>query len=101
MVQVTEVHAITSAGRSHTAQQRDRARTYLIQMGLRVVAILAAFLTDGWVRWACVAAAFVLPVVAVIIANSGAERRTVPSTYIDDHALPAAPADVTPETDRR
>lgn len=101
MVQVTEVHAITSAGRSHTAQLHDRTRTYLIQMGLRVVAIVAAFLTDGWVRWACVLAAFVLPVVAVIIANSGAERRTVPASYIDDHALPRAPEDHPADTERR
>lgn len=93
MVHVTEVHAITSAGRSHTAQLHDRSRNYLIMMGIRIAAFVAAFLTDGWVRWACVAAAVILPLFAVIIANSGAERRTVPNSYIDDHALPAEPAD--------
>ena len=92
MVQVTEVHAITSAGRSHSAQQHDRTRSYLIMMGIRIAAFVAAFLTEGWVRWACVAAAVVLPLIAVIIANSGAERRTVPESYIDDHALPSAPS---------
>lgn len=91
MVQVTEVHAITSAGRSHTAQLHDRTRNYLISMGIRAAAFVAAFFTDGWVRWTCVALAFVLPVVAVILANSGAERREVPSTYIDDRALPPGP----------
>lgn len=90
MVRVTEVHAITSAGRSHTAQQRDRARNYLISMGIRAAAFVAAFFTDGWVRWTCVALAFVLPVIAVILANSGAERRSVPSSYIDERALPSA-----------
>lgn len=97
MVQVSEVHAITSAGRSHTAQQHDRSRNYLIMMGIRIAAFVAAFLTDGWVRWACVAAAVILPMIAVIIANSGAERRSVPTTYIDDHALPAEPTPVEPE----
>ncbi|WP_420115029.1 DUF3099 domain-containing protein [Pseudactinotalea sp.] len=88
---MSEVHAITSAGRSHTAQLHDRSRNYLIMMGIRVAAFVAAFLTDGWVRWACVAAAVVLPLIAVIFANSGAERRSVPTSYIDDRALPSEP----------
>jgi xanthine/uracil permease len=92
VVQVSEVHAITSAGRSQTAQVRDRTRNYLISMGIRMVAIIAAVFTDGWVRWVCVLAAFVLPVVAVIFANSGSERRVVPENYVDDHALPSTPS---------
>jgi Protein of unknown function (DUF3099) len=95
VVQVTEVHAITSAGRSQTAQLHDRTRNYLISMGIRVVAFTVAVFTDGWVRWICVGLAFVLPVIAVIIANSGAERRTVPNSYIDDRALPSRPEDPT------
>ena len=95
MVQVTEVHAITSAGRSHTAQLHDRTRNYLISMGIRVVAFTVAVFTDGWVRWVCVGLAFVLPVIAVIVANSGAERRTVPNSYIDDRALSSRPEDPT------
>lgn len=93
MVQVSEVHAITSAGRSHTAQLHDRTRNYLISMGIRLVAFAAAFVTDGWVRWTCVGLAFVLPVIAVIVANSGAERRTVPDSYIDERALPGSATD--------
>jgi Protein of unknown function (DUF3099) len=91
VVQVSEVHAITSAGRSQTAQLHDRTRNYLISMGIRLAAFTAAFVTHGWVRWTCVGLAFVLPVIAVIVANSGAERRTVPDSYIDERALPAAP----------
>ena len=90
---MTEVQSITSAGRSHTAQLHDRTRNYLITMGIRVVAFGAMFFTDGWVRWACGAFAIFAPMVAVIFANSGTERRSVPATYLDDHALPAAPAD--------
>ncbi len=88
MDQVTDVHAITSAGRSQSDQLHDRTRNYLISMSIRAAAFVAAFLTDGWVRWACVLAAFVLPVVAVIFANSGTERRSVPSSYVDARALP-------------
>lgn len=81
---MTEVHSITAAGRSHSDQSRDRMRNYLISMAIRMAAIIAAFLTDGWIRWACVAAAAILPYVAVIMANSGAERRQMPSTYLED-----------------
>ncbi|MFV0253911.1 MAG: DUF3099 domain-containing protein [Beutenbergiaceae bacterium] len=86
---MSEVQAITSAGRSHTDQIANRTRNYLITMGIRVAAFAAAFFTDGWIRWTCVGLAFVLPYVAVIMANSGTERRVVPSSYLDNHALPA------------
>jgi hypothetical protein len=89
---VPDVHAITSAGRSHTDQLKDRTRNYLISMGIRTAAFVAAFFTDGWVRWTCVGLAFVLPYIAVLMANSGTEKRTVPSSYLDDHALEAGPA---------
>lgn len=95
-----DVHAITSAGRSHTDQLRDRTRNYLISMGIRTAAFVAAVFTEGWVRWVCVGLAFVLPYIAVLMANSGAERRTMPSTYLDDHALEAAPTDRTEDADR-
>lgn len=70
-------------------------RNYLITMGIRAAAFVAAYFTQGWVRWTCVALAFVLPYVAVIMANSGAERRVMPSTYVDAHALPAGPDSAT------
>lgn len=90
---MTEVHAITAAGRSHSDQQRDRTRSYLITMGVRMAAFVAAFLIDHWIRWVLVGLAVVLPVIAVIGANSGAERRVVPSSYIDRRALPATRSD--------
>ncbi|MFV0427678.1 MAG: DUF3099 domain-containing protein [Beutenbergiaceae bacterium] len=86
---MSDVHAITSAGRSHTDRLRARTRNYLITMGIRVAAFTAAFFTSGWVRWFCVGMAFVLPYIAVIMANSGTERRVVPSSYLDSRALPA------------
>jgi hypothetical protein len=88
--QVPDVHTITSAGRSHTDQLASRTRNYLISMGIRGAAIVAAFFVDGWLRLAFIGLAFVLPVVAVMFANSGTERRVVPQSYLDDHALPAA-----------
>lgn len=73
----------------------DRTRNYLISMGIRLAAFAAAFVTQGWVRWTCVGLAFVLPVIAVIVANSGAERRSVPDSYIDERALPSGSQDPT------
>jgi len=93
VVQVTEVHAITSAGRSQSAQIHDRTRSYLIMMGIRIAAFVGAYFAEGWLRWTLVAAAVILPMFAVIIANSGAERRSAPSSYIDERALAAAPQD--------
>lgn len=89
---MSEVHAITSAGRSHTEDQAHRTRNYLITMGIRVLAFAAAVLTDSWIRWTCVGLAFVLPYIAVIIANSATQRQEVPASYLDN-ALPPAPTD--------
>lgn len=52
-------------------------RRYLITMGIRCAGLVGAVMTDGWVRWVCVAAAVVLPYVAVVLGNeseSKAER---------------------------
>ena len=45
-------------------------RKYLISMGIRVVCFVGAALTTGWLRWTLVAAAVLLPLFAVIVANA-------------------------------
>jgi len=74
-----EVHRITNAPESLSADQSRRERRYLVQMGIRVVCfLLAVFLlgrVPGWVTGILLLAAVVLPYVAVILANAGRERR--------------------------
>jgi uncharacterized protein (DUF58 family) len=56
-------------------ERRARERRYLITMGIRVVAFIAAILlASGWIRVVAIALALVLPWVAVILANAGPKR---------------------------
>lgn len=44
-------------------------------MGIRTLCFVGAVVVgDGWLRWVLVAGAFVLPYVAVVMANSAAPR---------------------------
>ncbi|HET6627572.1 MAG TPA: DUF3099 domain-containing protein [Nocardioidaceae bacterium] len=68
---------ITSATRSHRDDIDARQRRYLISMGIRTVCFVAAVLVfvttgQGWLMWALVIASFILPYVAVVMANAGA-----------------------------
>jgi hypothetical protein len=67
---------ITTATRGRNADINARQRRYLISMAVRTACFVAAvvvFLTmgQGLVMWVLVAASFVLPYVAVVMANSG------------------------------
>ncbi|NNU26367.1 DUF3099 domain-containing protein [Isoptericola sediminis] len=71
----SEVHSITAVPTNLTDDQHRRMRTYLIQMGLRVVLIItAALFVDGWLLWVFVAGAVILPYTAVLFANAGRDR---------------------------
>lgn len=95
------VPSITSAPVPLAVDQARRTRSYLIQMSIRVVCIIGAVLVDGWVRWALVAAAVVLPYSAVLIANSGRDQvthDTSPVTPVPAPALTELPdADGSPD----
>lgn len=71
-----EVHSITSAQGRHSESVDARFRSYALKMFLRVVCIVAALFTDGWVMWACIVAAGVLPWVAVVFANGEDRARS-------------------------
>jgi len=44
-------------------------------MGIRTLCFIGAVVVgDGWVRWVLVAGAFILPYVAVVMANSASPR---------------------------
>lgn len=98
-----EVHTITTAGRPHSEQSRERIRRYLITMGIRTACFIAAIIVDGWIRWACVAAAAVLPLVAVLFANAGGDTHRSTASMVNPEGLPAAEDDrdeQTPGADR-
>ncbi len=83
------VPSITSAPEPLAVDQARRTRSYLIQMSIRVVCIIGAVLVDGWVRWALVAAAVVLPYSAVLIANAGRDHATHDTSPVTPAAAPA------------
>lgn len=100
--QEPEAYSITGAQAPHSQGVETRMRRYALKMALRLVCIILALVTDGWIRWTCVGAAMVLPWVAVVLANGSdrAEVRDV-SAYTDPapRPLPAPDHASTPRED--
>ncbi len=65
---------ITTASSSAQEDIAARQRRYVFSMGIRTVCFVAAIITDGVLRWILVAAALVLPYVAVVMANAAASK---------------------------
>ena len=78
-----DVFQITGAPRALTDDVRDRQRRYLISMSIRTVCFVLAIVVSGWMRWALLVGALVLPYIAVVIANAGRERVETPSSLLD------------------
>ena len=73
---------ITTASASRTEEIAGRQRRYVISMSIRTVCFVAAILVGGgWLRWVLVAAALLLPYVAVVMANAAHSKD-------DEFALP-------------
>ncbi len=89
--------AITSAPASLADDQRRRQRRYLVQMGVRVVCFIAAIFVWRHVPLAVgitlVAAAAVLPYIAVLGANAGRERQEYDADPVTRDLPPAPPHD--------
>lgn len=68
------VYQITGARRGVREDVDARTRRYLISMGVRTVCFILAVVSSGWLRWAFIAAALVLPYLSVVFANGGRER---------------------------
>lgn len=68
------VYSITGAQRPLSDDVDDRARRYLISMGIRTACFIGAIVAHGPLRWVLAAAAIVLPYVSVVVANAGRER---------------------------
>lgn len=96
-----EVHRITEARESHTSERDSRVRKYTISMTVRMICFILAFFFDGWLRWVFIAGAVVLPYIAVVVANGGADltKREPPAEFYTDPEpgqLPAPPASAEP-----
>ena len=94
-----EVVRITSAPESPDVERGSRERRYMISMAIRTACFVAAVAVgSGWLRWVLVAAAFVLPYVAVVMANSASPRVEGTEPFMPGFAHPelgegSAPAD--------
>jgi len=60
---------ITTAPTSHHDDIVRRRRRYLVSMAIRTACFIGAVVADGWLRWVLVVAAFILPYIAVVMAN--------------------------------
>ena len=82
---------ITSATRSRSDDISGRQRRYVISMTIRTACfLLAVVFRDHWYLWGgFIAASFVLPYVAVVMANAGAP------------ADPGGPSPFGPDTSRK
>jgi len=79
------VFVVTSARQGHTAEMSGRLRRYLISMTVRVVfLVLAIFVFSGWLRVVGIAAAVVLPWIAVVLANAGPTGNDDPTFVTPD-----------------
>ncbi|MDJ0315707.1 DUF3099 domain-containing protein [Arthrobacter antibioticus] len=70
---VSSVQAITNAAIAHSEDMHSRMVKYAVTMGIRMVCLAAIFVFDGWFKLIPVIGAVVLPWVAVVIANGGAD----------------------------
>ena len=64
------VYKITGVRRGLTEDVGARQKRYLISMGVRTLCFLLAVVTSGWLRWAFIAGAVLLPYIAVVLANA-------------------------------
>ena len=77
------VYSVTAARRGTSDDLAQRQRRYLISMGIRTVCFVLAVVTHGPIRWVFVAAAVVLPYVAVVMANAvGSGTGDAPTAYV-------------------
>lgn len=89
------VHRITTAPPSLSADQSRRQRSYLIQMGIRVVCFVGAVATFHRVpvvlTLLLVIGAVVLPYTAVLVANAGRERQARDASFLEPRLIGGPP----------
>jgi hypothetical protein len=85
------VQSVTTARPGHSDDIDARQRRYLLIMAVRIACIPPAIMVQGWLRWAFILGAVVLPYIAVVVAN--AARRNEPGMLVpvDPQPRPALP----------
>lgn len=83
------VYQITEARRGVRDDVDSRTKRYLVSMGVRTACFLGAVLAGGWLRWALIVAALVLPYLSVVFANGGRERIEAGSVDFGDEQVRA------------
>lgn len=73
-----ETYQISGARKGLTEDVRQRQRRYVVSMSIRTVCFVLAVVLEGPLRWVMIAAAVLLPYVAVVVANAGRSRKTDP-----------------------
>jgi hypothetical protein len=77
------VYSVTGARRGASDDLAQRQRRYLISMSIRTACFVLAVVTHGPIRWVLVAAAVVLPYIAVVMANAvGSGAGAAPTAYV-------------------
>jgi Protein of unknown function (DUF3099) len=90
------VQSVTTARPGHSSDIDARQRRYLLIMAIRIACIPPAIMVDGWLRWAFILGAVVLPYIAVVVAN--AARRNEPGMLVpvDPQPRPELPQSPAP-----
>jgi hypothetical protein len=81
------VYSVTGVRRGTSDDLAQRQKRYLISMSIRTVSFVLAVVTHGPLRWIFVAAALILPYIAVVMANAVGSRPAEPPTpYVPQQA---------------
>jgi hypothetical protein len=81
------VYSVTGVRRGTSDDLAQRQRRYLISMSIRTVSFVLAVVTHGPVRWIFVAAALILPYIAVVMANAvGSRTEESPTPYVPEQS---------------
>lgn len=83
-------HLITRASRGRTLDLEERQKRYAITMGIRTACFLLFLVVPGYWKIVALAGAALLPIIAVVLANSY-ERRPPPEVDRRDEAPRALP----------
>ncbi|WP_082357812.1 MULTISPECIES: DUF3099 domain-containing protein [Arthrobacter] len=83
---IPAVQSVTNAVEAHSAEMHSRMVRYATTMGIRMVCIALIFVFDGWFKLIPIVGAVLLPWVAVIIANGGADTNHITTIALLDAA---------------
>jgi hypothetical protein len=81
------VYSVTGARPGASDDLAQRQRRYLISMSVRTACFVLGVVAHGWLRWVLLAAALVLPYIAVVMANAvGSAAVDAPTAYVPTQA---------------